>query len=492
LTDLGGAERLHRKMARVVAQIGLLLLLGAHAAPGEIARGTAGGDGPCRSDCVGDCDCDLRVGVEEIVRAVRIVLGDLPDEACVAGGRGVVINALVTAVRLALEGCTATRDYARFERFELSRHPALGFCPPLGRVFSASIGNEGGAYRLTRTRLVAGELGVDPCIPDLIEGGECPVVRADADRLLSAAELETVRAAFARVTVYNGPDPFCLNGYFDPCVVTAARWDTAGIGDFPCAGRRFAPGELERLSVLIEGLAGGGDPPACGNGLPEAGEACDAVEPGCAANCTVATERLCRFDPERSRVTLQRPSLDVTAQVRGSLTVVTGVSREDTVTASSGVFLPGQIPVASTGFTVDPFPVAGLGCLCVNADAAGRGVVDCGEHFGAAAIGHRVAVWLLSDRGACAEGHLPDGSCEFPDYGPDCRPCTGDDLPATPLAGAALGTGALFFGDELVQGERFDCAPLLDGAGGAVSGAGLVGRVALADGNTALLQLVCE
>jgi ELWxxDGT repeat protein len=59
--------------------------------------------------CVGDCNGDRRVAIDELVRGVSIALGGLPAGACVevdinASG-DVTINELIAAVRDALNGC---------------------------------------------------------------------------------------------------------------------------------------------------------------------------------------------------------------------------------------------------------------------------------------------------------------------------------------------------------------------------------------------------
>jgi hypothetical protein len=59
--------------------------------------------------CAGDCDAGGTVGVNELVQAVNIALGQLPPTACVAADRDrngeVSVNELVAAVGNALNGC---------------------------------------------------------------------------------------------------------------------------------------------------------------------------------------------------------------------------------------------------------------------------------------------------------------------------------------------------------------------------------------------------
>lgn len=104
---------------------------------------------------------------------------------------------------------------------------------------------------------------------------------------------------------------------------------------------------------------------------------------------------------------------------------------------------------------------------------------------GSAIVGYNLRLGFLSDGGLCStEGPGEGGSCPFPDYGPDCLPCTdddGDDAQAT-LVFATTGTAdsALFDAGPVsmvsdiereqncgavpcqttAEGERFDCTLL--------------------------------
>ncbi len=61
--------------------------------------------------CVGDCDADGMVTVDEVLRLVRIAIGEGPIGLCAAGdvdGNGLVtIEEIVRSVNVALEGCDA-------------------------------------------------------------------------------------------------------------------------------------------------------------------------------------------------------------------------------------------------------------------------------------------------------------------------------------------------------------------------------------------------
>src|SRR6185436_19443767 len=64
--------------------------------------------------CVGDCDANSRVTIDELVRGVNIVLGALPAVPCTAFDRDasqtVTIDELVAAVAAALQGIAACAD----------------------------------------------------------------------------------------------------------------------------------------------------------------------------------------------------------------------------------------------------------------------------------------------------------------------------------------------------------------------------------------------
>jgi hypothetical protein len=69
---------------------------------------------PCPSaPCVGDCDGDGQVTVNELITMVNILLGNTPLSACMAGdadGSGdITINEIIAAVNNALDGCPLGR-----------------------------------------------------------------------------------------------------------------------------------------------------------------------------------------------------------------------------------------------------------------------------------------------------------------------------------------------------------------------------------------------
>lgn len=69
-----------------------------------------GGAATALSSCVGDCDGDARVTIDELLRGVAMALGDQPANACPAFGAPVSIARLVDAVDNALSGCAECGD----------------------------------------------------------------------------------------------------------------------------------------------------------------------------------------------------------------------------------------------------------------------------------------------------------------------------------------------------------------------------------------------
>lgn len=71
---------------------------------------------PASAACVGDCNGDLAVNVDEVVLAVAIALGDRPASDCAAAdadaSSSVTVDEIVVGLRAALEGCPAASPSA--------------------------------------------------------------------------------------------------------------------------------------------------------------------------------------------------------------------------------------------------------------------------------------------------------------------------------------------------------------------------------------------
>lgn len=450
-------------------------------------------------DCIGDCSGDGDVTVDEIVVGVRIALEELPRSACPNGGPGINVSGLVTAVRLALEGCAAVRDFSDFSHFALNRGSGFGFCPGLG-VYRAALEQVAGGLRFTRSILVPGTPGVDLCLNG-IYGTDCFSVRPDADRLLTRDETEQMRAAFAAVALYNGPDPFCVYGFIDPCVITSFAWDDAWAADFACTSPRVTGEQQARLETLLASLPASASAGPCGDGDVDAGEGCDANRRdrlealACARNCTPALLHECRLDSARSEIRLADGALALSAPLSGQQSIAVGGRRPQPFVGAGADFDAVQVPVevARDFFSIEPARLPGIGCLCL----AGAGTIDCDTVFGfpgTALIGYALTLTTLDDGGRCAPARDGVGSCTIADYGADCTPCTADDRGSTLPLSIGLTTGAFDDAVFLEYGAPFDCEALASpsAAGTATSGAELVGAFATASGGRGLLRIACE
>lgn len=209
--------------------------------------------------CIGDCDGDGTVTVSEVLRGVRIALELSLPEVCPAA-RALFADqssTLVTAVLNALDGCEVVHDFGDFERFSLRREGHYGFCPPPDTVYDGSIERRpDGSYVVATSRLEPGESGIDACLPGVVH---CLVRRPQPCRILTAAEVERVRAAFSAITVYRGPDAACLTVFFDPCLITGAQWDEVRASDFECTGSHLDHDVTQALSELLESLDAGAE-----------------------------------------------------------------------------------------------------------------------------------------------------------------------------------------------------------------------------------------
>jgi hypothetical protein len=430
--------------------------------------------GIAEPSCVGDCDEDGQVTVDELLRGVRVALELSPPARCPNGGRGFWIDGLVESVRNALDGCATVRDFSAFERFEYALQPALGFCPRPGELGSAALYPSTGGLTIATTRVVAS--APPACHPD---ADDCIQYQHQPCRRLTAAEVERVRSTFGAVTTMNGPAPECLSGVIDPCVITTARWDTSTFGDYPHHDDRLTPTERARLVTLLESLDDGAEvpcPPAesavrtadidaavtfqthalalevggAGRltartvGLGPAGFEIDVTVPADAV--AIAPLRL----PGLVCVCASFPPIERDVAMRGTITCdapAAGVMRvrstRDHNTSPGDPSNGGGLPDDLECDAVRPLPFGGGSAACLegrDAGCSGNGHegacnsplwIDAergGVARGSATVAANLSLTLLSDGGACTtDGPGEGGACRFADYGADCLPCTADD-----------------------------------------------------------------
>jgi hypothetical protein len=231
----------------------LALVLSAMTLLGCVAAATAGLFG----GCIGDCNDDQQVTVDELVLGVRIALGSAPESACEQGGPGSSVSGLTTAVANTLYGCSRQRDFSSFRVFALQQQEAFGFCPRIGDLYSAHIQFTRDGVVLARQLVAAGTRGVDQCLDEFPPGSQCLVASPQPCRQLTASESEAVHVAFAEVKIWTGADAFCIHGVADPCLVTAMQWDDFSTTDFIHSSDRLDSAEVPRIVELIQSLGSG-------------------------------------------------------------------------------------------------------------------------------------------------------------------------------------------------------------------------------------------
>jgi hypothetical protein len=213
--------------------------------------------------CIGDCNNDGRVAVEEIVLGVRLALVGEGSDACPAIGARPFIGGLVTSVQNSLLGCTAIRDLSGFAEFVYEQAGSFGFCPELGSLQRAAVRRGTGGYVLERSVIETGNAGNDDCLPQYLTGKRCLVIRPLPCRMLTAEEVERVNGLFEQVTVWTAADAFCLSGAADLCLVHNNTWDALATNDHVCAsGSRLDAQQSARLTELVNSL-GAGPETAC-------------------------------------------------------------------------------------------------------------------------------------------------------------------------------------------------------------------------------------
>jgi hypothetical protein len=209
--------------------------------------------------CLGDCNGDDAVTIDELLRGVRIALGEAPRSVCQAGGTGLFplgISALTSAVLNALVGCATERDLSDFTEFEWEESPALGFCPEIGSPASARLSRVGVDYRLAIS-LIALRDPLPPSCSPFQFFSDCFIAQPQPCRLLTSEEAARVHTAFTHVRVQTGPDAACLDLIVDPCVIKTAQWDGASFSDYHHTPDRLDDTETGRLETLLSSVGNG-------------------------------------------------------------------------------------------------------------------------------------------------------------------------------------------------------------------------------------------
>lgn len=220
-----------------------------------------------------DADGNGDVAVSDGVQALRSVAGlsssctlfrcDVDGSGAVTLSDGVLILQRAADLR-PVNGfrCplpTSVQDLSGFQQFELSRQSALGFCPPVGSVFHVVVtGRDDGTYDLQLTVTEERALGDPDCLDEpffpFTPEGKCLAAVPRSDRVLTADEVTSLRAAFGAVRTVEAPDPQCAIIAFDPCVIDTFRWDDLAVNDFLCSSRWMSFQQAEELTAALDVL----------------------------------------------------------------------------------------------------------------------------------------------------------------------------------------------------------------------------------------------
>lgn len=369
-------------------------------------------------ECAGDCDASGDVAINELIVCVNIALGSAPVANCspcdVDGSGDVAINELIAAVNRALAGCDDETDGVCGDGEENVEGEQ---CDD-----GNNIGGDGCAANCTlETRR---ETVLDP-------------VRAKATAQIRSLAIplalrgtQALTVGDARPTAVRGKDGTILFQPNEiPVVIKAAdvSFEPIPVFGIACAcvrgvvpdGDRFGPGisGVGRIGCGEEGLTDvdflveadhNTTPGSPGNGgsasgLPDDPECDDTFSAGeyiSSAACREGTDAACSLEGNSH----------------------TGICQSPRRVTFSG----GQAPRGSV--------------LLFNSTSIG----------------------LLRDGAVCTETRLPNGTCSFPDYGPDCIPCTDDDREkGTPnIAPTTSGSATVYVydvnnrqGDNIVAGS---------------------------------------
>ncbi len=352
--------------------------------------------------CQGDCNLSGQVSIDDLITAVHVALGD-GDAASCPGSDASTIDALIRAVRAALDGCPRghTYDLRDFTHFAFQRQSGLGDCWPVDTLYGASLERPNpSTVTFAARRLVAGDPNLDECLPDNGgNGAPCVAIRDRGSVPLSDEEVARLDAVLARVPIHDDADPVCRDVIYEACLIDYFDWSEPFVSaqDYICSeSQRLAAADAQAIIEVLDGLVGFGpcgEGDVCGDGHLGVAEECDTGNglggDGCAANCTLERARDGRVDAERSSLVVQTQAFPIELRPNATLTLRAGAAREAPTCGWQRPPLPaGSVPVTvhPQDLRAEPVAVTGLVCACLRAQsndafpfgAAGAGVIDCG------------------------------------------------------------------------------------------------------------------
>lgn len=354
-----------------------------------------------QAQCVGDCDGNGEVAINELILGVNIALGSAEVEQCEAmdanGDGEVSINELITAVNNALGGCEVN-----------------GVCG------DGEVNVEG------ETCDDGNNFGGDGC------AANCTAEDAREAVFDSTLTKATVQTQALKIELSISGGQTVRSGQLRDHVVQKADGTSFVAGEVPAVIRAE---ELRFNPVVVPGLVC-----ACVRG-----EAVESFGPGNAGTgsigCGTAGLTDISYRIVQDHVTTpgsvinnfqgtpDDPECDDTTELPGGVTATACVE--------------GQGEACSQSSNLHGGNCIGPRTLTRSGGQAPRG---------SALLLINSSISLLQDAGTCAESRLPNGNCRYPQYGPDCMPCTNDDLIRQPPNLLPTTTG-------MSEGAVFDANP---------------------------------
>ena len=397
--------------------------------------------------CVGDCNDDNSVAINELITCVNIALGSSAVTACPScdanDDGSVAINELISAVNAAL-------------------------LPSCGGTPGAVCGN--GTQETGEECDDSNNFGGDGC------AANCTTEDSRVGVFNPAETIAVVQTEAIPITLNLTGQQTFRTGHARTTETTLASGGTIGVGEIPTV---IKASELNFDPVRVTGLVC-----ACVRGIPVA-----AFGPGISASGSIGCG--------------DQGLTDISYRM---------VQDHNTTPGSPGNFSQGTPNDPECNDTA-PLPAGGTSEACLEGTGE-KCSKEANQHIGvcqgpriittyggmvpkgSALIVNSTAIGLLSDAGACATNKpMRNGKCLYEDYGPDCLPCTDDDLEKgnTETNPTTTGTAeaALFdanngnavidkdrdcFGTPCITtatGAAFDCSQLGPGTSGGLSGGAL-------------------
>ena len=331
--------------------------------------------------CPGDCNGDKTVAINELITCVNIALGSSPVSTCpscdVNGDDSVAINELISSVNAALDAsvCTSTGE---------------GVCGD-GTQDEGEECDDGNNF------------GADGC------AANCTTEDARVGVFDPAKTVAVVQTEAIPITLNLTGQQTFRTGHARATDTKLANGETIGAGEIPAAIRSS---ELNFDPVKVTGLVC-----ACVRGIPV-----EAFGPGISASGSMGCG--------------DQGLTDISYRM---------VQDHNTTPGNPNNFNQGTPNDPECDDTA-PLPAGGTSTACLEGTGE-KCSMEANQHIGvcqgpriitqfggaapkgSALIINSTAIGLLSDAGACATNKpMRNGKCLYEDYGPDCLPCTDDDL----------------------------------------------------------------